>query len=176
MSDSRKLLGRFFVGALFLSSPFLLKAADVTASLSGTVKDVSGRIVVGARVTLTNTQTNVPLQAKTGADGSYSLTLIPVGNYRLLVEQAGFRKYIQDGIVLQVNQTAKQDVSLQVGSTSEVIEITENVAQVDTETATLGSVETQRRIVDLPLVERDTFQLGLLQAGVFAPDPDDGSK
>jgi hypothetical protein len=77
--------------------------------------------------------------------------------------------------ILQVNQAAKQDISLQVGAQTEVVEVTGDVAQVDTVTATLGSVETQRRIVDLPLVERDTFQLGLLQAGVFAPDPDDGS-
>jgi len=56
------------------------------------------------------------------------------------------------------------------------VEVTGDVAQVDTVTPRpLGSVETQRRIVDLPLVERDRFQLGLLQAGVFAPDPDDGS-
>jgi len=60
-------------------------------------------------------------------------------------------------------------VTLQVGTTGDVIEVTENVAQVDTLTATLGSVETQRRILDLPLVERDTFQLGLLQTGVLRP-------
>lgn len=152
-----------------------LQAADVTASLSGTVKDISGSVVAGAQLTLMNTQTNVSLKAKSGGDGSYSFTLVPVGNYRLTVEQKGFRKYVQDGIILQVNQAAKQEVSLRVGAASEVVEVNENVTQVDTETATLGSVETQKRIVDLPLVERDTFQLGLLQAGVFAPDPDDGS-
>jgi hypothetical protein len=150
-------------------------AADVTAALSGTVKDASGATVSGATITLTNTQNNISKTLISGTDGSYLFTLVPVGSYRLMVEQKGFRKYVQEGIVLQVNQQAKQDVSLQVGSTQEVVDVTENVSQVDTVSATLGSVETQKRIVDLPLVERDTFQLGLLQAGVFATDPDDAS-
>ncbi len=169
-------VGSLLALTVFVLFSFLpLPGAEVTASLSGTVKDSSGGVVPGAAVTLTNDQTNISVTAKSGPDGSYSFTLVPVGDYRLTVEQTGFRKYVQRGIVLQVNQTAKQDVSLQVGAATEVVEVRENVAQVDTVTATLGSVETQRRIVDLPLVERDTFQLGLLQAGVFAPDPDDGS-
>src|SRR5882672_7800143 len=150
-------------------------AAEVTAALSGTIRDSSGAIVSGVTITLTNTQTNISKTVQSGVDGSYSFTLVPVGNYKLTVEHSGFRKYVQEGIVLQVNQQAKQDVTLQVGSTREVIDVTENVTQVDTVTATLGTVVTQKRIVDLPLVERDTFQLGLLQAGVFATDPDDGS-
>jgi Carboxypeptidase regulatory-like domain/TonB dependent receptor len=152
-----------------------LLGADVNAVLSGTVKDTSGALVSGATITLTNTQTNISQTLKTASDGSYSFTNVPVGSYKLTVEQVGFRKYVQAGIVLQVNQAAKQDISLKVGAAGEVVEVTENVSQVDTVTATLGSVETQKRIVDLPLVERDTFQLGLLQAGVFTPDPDDGS-
>jgi hypothetical protein len=152
-----------------------LLGADVNAVLSGTVKDTSGALVPGATITLTNTQTNISQTLKSASDGSYSFTNVPVGSYRLTVEQVGFRKYVQAGIVLQVNQAAKQDISLQVGTTAEVVEVTENVSTIDTVTATLGSVETQKRIVDLPLVERDTFQLGLLQAGVFTPDPDDGS-
>src|SRR5947209_8162943 len=149
--------------------------ADVTAQLNGTVKDSTGAIVPNAKVTLTNIQTDVSRTTTSSPDGNYLFSLVPVGNYQITVEHPGFRKYVQNGVVLQVNQNAKQDIALQVGQASETVEVTENVAQVDTVTATLGSVETQRRIVDLPLVERDTFQLGLLQAGVFAPDPDDGS-
>ena len=160
-------------GALLLATPAF--AAEVTASLLGTVRDASGAVVPEATVSLTNTQTNVTQKTQSGTDGNYSFTLVPVGQYRLTVERTGFRKYVQEGIILQVNQAAKQDVALQIGAQTEIVEVTGDVAQVDTVTATLGTVETQRRIVDLPLVERDTFQLGLLQAGVFAPDPDDGS-
>jgi Carboxypeptidase regulatory-like domain/TonB-dependent Receptor Plug Domain/TonB dependent receptor len=163
----------FLLVALLLASS--VYAAEVTASLLGTIKDSSGAVLPSASVSLTNTQTNVTHTTQSGTDGTYSFTLIPVGQYRLTVERTGFRRYVQAGIVLQVNQAAKLDIKLEVGAQTEAVEVTGDVAQVDTETATLGSVETQRRIVDLPLVERDTFQLGLLQAGVFAPDPDDGS-
>ncbi len=163
----------FLLATLLLSSS--VYAAEVTASLLGTIRDSSGAVVPDATISLTNTQTNVTQKTQSGTDGTYSITLIPVGQYRLMVERTGFRKYVQAGIVLQVNQAAKLDIALEVGAQTEVVEVTGDVAQVDTETATLGSVETQKRIVDLPLVERDTFQLGLLQAGVFAPDPDDGS-
>jgi outer membrane receptor protein involved in Fe transport len=74
-----------------------------------------------------------------------------------------------------LNQNGRLDPSLKIGQTSQTIEVTGNVAQVDTAGAVLGKVEDERAIRDLPLVDRDTLQLGLLQAGVFTPDPDDGS-
>src|ERR1051326_2553870 len=152
-----------------------LFAAEVTAVLTGTVRDSNGAVVPSASITLTNTSTNTSRTITSGADGTYVFNLVPVGTYEVKVEHSGFRKYVQSGITLQVNQNAKLDPVLQVGTNNEVVEVHENVAQVDTVGATLGSVETSQRIVDLPLVERDTFQLGLLQAGGFAPDPDDGS-
>jgi hypothetical protein len=150
-------------------------AQQATAQITGTVKDPSGAVLIGAQVTLTNVNTNISRTAKTNKDGSYLFTLIPIGTYQLSVEQQGFEKYIQKGITLQINQNARQDVTLKIGATSQVVEVQGDVTQVDTLSATLGKVETTQRILDLPLVERDTLQLGLLQAGVFAPDQDDGS-
>lgn len=150
-------------------------AQQATAQLTGTVKDVSGAILVGAKVTLRNTSTNVAKTTITNNDGDYLFTLVPIGTYELTVEQKGFSKFIQTGITLDVNQNAHQDVALKVGSENETVEVNGDVTQVDTISATLGKVETTQRILDLPLVERDTLQLGLLQAGVFAPDQDDGS-
>src|SRR5215469_892813 len=151
------------------------RAQLATATLTGTVKDQSGAVVPAVVVTLRNEKTNVPRVTKSGADGSYLFTLVPIGTYELSAEHASFRKYLQTGIVLDINQNARQDITLEVGATTQVVEISSQVAQVDTVGATLGQVETERRILDLPLVGRDTLQLGLLQAGVFAPDPDDGS-
>ena len=133
-------LALVLAGLLLTSSAF---AAEVTASLLGTIRDASGAVVTGATISLTNTQTNVTKKTQSGNDGEYSFTLVPVGLYRLMVERSGFRKYVQDGIILQVNQAAKQDISLEVGAQTEVVEVTGDVAQVDTVTATLGSVETQ---------------------------------
>jgi len=132
-------------------------------------------VIPGVTITLTNVGTNVPVTLPTGDDGSYLFRLVPIGSYTLTAEHVGFRKYSHAGIVLNLNQNAKLDITLQPGETKEVVEVQGDVTQVDTASATLGSVETERRINDLPLVERDTFQLGLLQAGVFPPDDDDGS-
>ena len=151
------------------------QAQQATALITGTVKDPSGAVVTGAKVTLKNSNTNIARTATTNKDGDYLFTLVPIGAYELMVEQQGFEKYVHKGITLEINQNARQNVVLKVGATSQVVEVTGDVTQVDTISATLGKVETTQRILDLPLVERDTLQLGLLQAGVFAPDQDDGS-
>jgi len=148
---------------------------QATAQLMGTVKDPSGAVVAAAKVSLRNTGTNTVRTTTTSKDGEYAFTLVPIGAYELIIEQTGFEKYIQNGITLVINQNARQDVALRVGATSQVIEVQGNVTQVDTVSATLGKVETTQRIENLPLAARDTMQLGLLQAGVFAPDQDDGS-
>ena len=139
------------------------------------MKDTTGAVVAGAKVTVTNSSTNVTHQTTSSKDGDYLFTLLPIGTYQIAVEAAGFEKYLQTGITLEINQKARLDVALKVGSTSQVVEVEGNVTQVDTVSATLGKVENNTRIENLPLAARDTMQLGLLQAGVFAPDQDDGS-
>ncbi len=152
-----------------------MRAADTAAELTGTVKDTSGAVVSNATLTLVNTATQQTLSQKAHGDGSYVFSGLSIGTYQLRVQANGFNTSVQDKITLSVNQHGRLDVTLKVSASEETVEVTANVSQVDTEGATLGSVETTRRIEDLPLVERDTFQLGLLQAGVYSPDPDDGS-
>lgn len=150
-------------------------AQQATAQVTGKISDPSGAVVPGAEVVLTNTSTAVAKKTTANSDGIYLFTFVPVGAYELSVTQKGFQKFQQKGITLDINQNAKIDIALHVGSTSEVIEVNSNAAQVDTVSATLGKVETTQRIQDLPLAQRDSMQLGLLQAGTFAPDQDDGS-
>jgi len=119
----------------------LLVAQQATALLTGTVKDATGAVVVGAKVTLKNPNTNVAQKQTTGKDGEYLFNLVPIGTYELTVEQSGFDKYIRRGITLEINQNARLDVTLQIGTTSQVIEVTGDLAQVDTVSATLGKVE-----------------------------------
>jgi len=183
-AGGRKSLKRFFSAgmwglvlglAIAVLSGEAAVAQQATALLTGSVKDASGAVVVGAKVTLKNANTNVARTQTTGKDGDYVFNQVPIGTYEVTVEQTGFDKYVRRGITLEINQNARLDVALQVGTTSQVVEVTGDVAQIDTVSATLGKVETTQRILELPLVERDTMQLGLLQAGVFAPDQDDGS-
>jgi hypothetical protein len=143
--------------------------------MRGTVTDQSGALVAGATVTLTNTGTGIARTATTDAEGLYLFDLVQVGKYKVSVEKPGFTTFVQDGIILELNQNGRLDVGLKLGQSNQTIQVSGNVAQVDTTNAVLGKVENQRMIVDLPLADRDTLQLGLLQAGVFNPDPDDTS-
>lgn len=163
------------VAVFVLASGPATEAQQATAQINGTVKDATGAVVVGAKVTLRNSDTNVTRDATSNKDGDYLFTLIPIGTYELKIEKQGFDTYVHKGITLDINQNAHVDVMLNVGASTQVVEVTGQVSQVDTVSATLGKVETTERILDLPLVERDTMQLGLLQAGVFVPEAEDGS-
>ncbi|MFZ0814178.1 MAG: carboxypeptidase-like regulatory domain-containing protein, partial [Candidatus Sulfotelmatobacter sp.] len=164
-----------FCLCIALASGEFAVAQQATAVLTGVVKDASDAVVVGAKITLRDAQTNASRTITTGKDGDYVFNLVPIGAYEVTVEHAGFEKYVRKGITLEINQNARLDVLLQIGTASQVVEVTGDVTQVDTVSATLGKVETTARIQELPLAARDTMQLGLLQAGVFAPDQDDGS-
>ncbi|HYA97786.1 MAG TPA: carboxypeptidase regulatory-like domain-containing protein, partial [Methylomirabilota bacterium] len=160
--------------ALILACSAVARGQD-TASLRGTITDQSGGVIVGAKVILTNSNTNISRTTTSGNDGGYLFTSVIVGTYSLTVSHASFQTSVQTNIVLELNQNGRVDVALKLGESSQTVEVTAVVAQVDTASAGLGKVEDERAIRDLPLLDRDTLQLGLLQAGVFAPDPDDSS-
>ena len=169
--------GFFFTVFLLAILTALGNAAwgQTNASLRGTVTDQSGGVVIGAKVTLINTGTGIVRSMLSDKDGNYLFDLVQVGRYKVTVEKQGFTTFAQDGIVLELNQNGRLDVSLRIGQSAQTVEVTGNVAQVDTTSAVLGKVENERMINDLPLLDRDTLQLGLLQAGVFPADPDDTS-
>jgi hypothetical protein len=99
------------------------QAQQATALIAGTVKDASGALVIGAKVTFKNSNTNIARGATTNKDGEYLFTLVPIGAYELTVEHQGFDKYVRREITLEINQNARLDVSLQVGTQSQVIEV-----------------------------------------------------
>ncbi|HTP44512.1 MAG TPA: carboxypeptidase-like regulatory domain-containing protein, partial [Candidatus Acidoferrum sp.] len=104
--------------------------AQTTTSLRGTVTDQSGAVVSGAKVTITNTGTGISKTTNSANDGTYVFDPLPVGTYSVAVEKSGFAKFVQSGIVLELNQNGRLDVNLKVGSGTETIEVKGNVAQV----------------------------------------------
>src|SRR5205823_6479150 len=114
--------------------------AQATAQISGTVQDSSGAVLPGAGVTATQTETGISRTAITNETGSYVLPNLATGPYRLEVMLAGFRTFLQTGIVLQVNSNPTMNVVLQVGQVSEQIEVQANLAQVETRSTTVGQV------------------------------------
>ncbi len=141
--------------------------AQATANLVGTVKDATGAAVPGARVTAVNVQTGLRQARQSGPDGTYSLPLLPVGQYRLEVEKEGFQRYVQSGITLAVNDNATIDVTLAVGSLTESVTVTGAAPLLETQTGTIRGLVDQQRIVDLPLNGRQITQLMAIQAGVI---------
>ena len=140
--------------------------ADVTGSILGVVHDRSQAVISGARIVVTNVQTNLKQDATSGADGSYHLLALPAGNYQLSVTAAGFRTFTEKDIVVKVNDELHFDVSLVVGAITEQVEITANAVQVQTENTQLGDVIESKKMLALPLNGRSYIDLLGLQAGV----------
>src|ERR1035438_4638495 len=141
--------------------------ADVTGSIQGVVRDRSRGAIAGARLTITNVETNLRYEETTGADGSYRVLALPAGNYKLSVTAGGFRNFVETDIVVKVNDQLQVDVTLEVGSVQqEVIRVEANAVQVQTENTQLGDVIDSKKMLALPLNGRSYIDLLGLQAGV----------
>src|SRR6266436_5893605 len=117
----------------------------------GTVTDQSGGLVKGARVTITNVDTGVARTLETNEAGDYVAPSLPPGPYKLVVEATGFKKGERGGIRLEVAKDIRLDMTMQPGSVSEVVEVTEQVPLVETTNDTLGGTFANKSINDLPL-------------------------
>ncbi|MBM4194676.1 MAG: TonB-dependent receptor [Gemmatimonadetes bacterium] len=148
--------------------------AQATAQLSGTVRDESGGVLPGVTVSATQTDTGFTRTVVTAETGSYVLTNLPTGPYRLEVSLSGFRTYIQTGIVLQVAAAPTINPVLEVGSLEETVAVEAAAPLVDVQSAGISDVVEQERIVELPLQGRQVTNLIVLagaavQAGTASP-------
>src|SRR5256885_527914 len=140
--------------------------ADVTGSILGAVKDRSQGVVAGAKIAVTNAETNFRQEATSSADGSFRFLVLPVGVYKLSVTANGFRPFEESNIEVKVNDQLRFDVVLDVGNVNEKVEISANAVQVQTENTQLGDVIDSKKMLALPLNGRSYIDLLGLQAGV----------
>src|SRR5689334_13876974 len=133
-----------------------------TAQLSGKVTDTSNAVLPGATVTVTQADTGATRSVVTDADGSYLVSNLSPGPYRLEVALQGFRTYVQTGIVLQVAATPTINVSLALGDVQETITVQAEAPLVDVKSAGVSEVVESERIVELPLQGRDVTSLLVL--------------
>jgi Carboxypeptidase regulatory-like domain len=157
---------QFAVLALLLAFPLAAAAQVTTATIVGAITDPSGAILPGAQVTARNVDTGLTRTVISGESGAYRLEFLPVGNYVLEVTANGLQKTTRGGIVLQVNDTVRVDVSLTVGKVTEVITVTEALPAVNTSTSELGRTIQSAEITSLPLVDRNVYTLLDLTPGV----------
>jgi Carboxypeptidase regulatory-like domain len=164
---------RFFCFlALLLSS--VLAFGQGSGSIVGTVTDPSGAVVVGATVTVTNVGTGASRTTTTNQQGGYSLSAMPPAQYKITIEAPAFRTYSQTGATLQANQTLTVNAKLEVGQTTETVEVSGQALQVDTATSTVKDVVDQQRVVELPLNGRNAAELTLTTTGAVTV-PNSGS-
>ena len=160
-------------GILFgLATGMPANAQIGTGSIVGTVSDASSAVVPDVEIVVNNLDTNVFRTVSTTSSGDYSVTGLPPGRYSVTAEKAGFRVTSVPGFKLEVDQVARVNITLTVGSTTENVVVQESAPVLETESATVGTVINNRQISNLPLNGRSFLDLATLAPGTtFTKDP-----
>jgi hypothetical protein len=166
---SRKLITGLVVFVMCLSFAVSMKAQTYTAALTGTVTDPNGAPVPSVKIVAINQATKIEYAAQTGESGVYTIPFLPVGNYVVTAETNGFKKLVSNQIKLEVNQTARVNLSLSVGEVNEQVTVEDIAPVLQTENTTVGQVITGNTTTNLPLNGRNFQQLTLLVPGSVTP-------
>lgn len=146
-------------------------AQEIAGSIRGVVLDGSGGVVSHVNVTATQAETGFRRSVVTDGQGTYVIVELPVGHYRLEAEGAGFKKYVQERISLDVNQSATVTIRLAVGLPTQEVQVQTDLALVEPTATSLGKTVGEHDVLDLPLNGRNFSQLGMLQPGVVPLTP-----
>ena len=157
--------------AVFACSVNFGYSQEVSGSINGRVTDQSGLAVSGAAVIAAHAEQGTEWPATTNEDGVYSFPRLPIGTYSLRVESNGFKTATRAGFRLEVNQHARLDVQLELGTISETVQVTGEAPLLQTENTMVGTVVAPQTIVNTPLISRNPVALTLLVPGVTTPNP-----
>lgn len=149
-----------------LFGPAILVAQQGRGVIFGTVSDPSGAPVAAVKVQVTNVDTGVTVTGVTAQGGDYTTPGLLPGNYRVSVDQPGFKSLVRSGIVVQVDQRAEVNLELTMGSVQEKVDVTGDAPLVDTASGTIGDVIENKRISELPLNGRNALALMFLAPNV----------
>lgn len=152
------------IALLFLAAP--ASAQFETATVVGTVKDSSGAVVPGAKVTLTNTQTGVASERVTDANGNYEFFTVRIGTYVVTAEKAGFSIALVDNVQVTVGARQRVDLSMAVGQLTETVQVSSSAILLQTDSSDRSQVITGEQTKALPLNGREYSALALLSPGV----------
>lgn len=162
--------------AIVLIAPVDTQAQLTTGTITGVVNDGTGAVLPGVTVTIDNVGTGASRSLVTDASGRYEAPNLPVGSYTVRAELEGFRTTNRSGITLTVGRTAVVDLELVIGEMTETVTVTGETALLETSTATVSNLVDEKRVVELPLINRDLTQLTFLQPGVIKmPTPGAGN-
>ncbi|MGH9657060.1 MAG: TonB-dependent receptor domain-containing protein, partial [Bryobacteraceae bacterium] len=139
-----------------------------TGTITGVVSDPNSAAIPGAAVRARNEATGDVRNAVTGGDGLYVFSQLPPGTYEISAESKGFRRGVQTGLVLRVNQTAELNIGLQLGEVTQTVEVNALVTMLDTQSANRSITLDRKAVLDLPVNARNPFALVHVNAGVIA--------
>lgn len=151
MSTTRRFLPVMFGIILILVLVTPLFAQSDRASITGTVKDSSGAVIEGVKVTATNLGTNTVYSAQSNGLGYYTILNLPIGSYSVIFTRDGFKTFRRDGLVLVISQVAQIDATLEVGAQTETVMVNEQSPLLQTSDAALSTNLTNDVVTDLPL-------------------------
>ena len=171
MKMKRALSGSLFLLAAVLACQNLPAQVD-TGSVLGTVRDSSGAVIPGAKVSLTNTETGLTVSTVAGGDGNYVFTPVKIGTYSVAAEFQGFRKVEQQNVQVDVLQQVVVNLTLLPGALTQTVEVTGAPPQLQTQEASVGQVVEAREVNSLPLNGRNFTFLAQIVAGVNTPQAD----
>lgn len=141
-------------------------AQNVYASVTGTVSDPQGNAMPGVKVTATNAGTGLVRSVVTDSHGVYLLNVLPVGTYNFSAAIQGFRESVISGVVLQVDQQARENFTLQIGALAQTVTVEGTAPVLQSETSSISQVVNNTEVVELPMNGRNLSQLALIVAGV----------
>ena len=156
------------------ATPLNSSAQTATGQITGVVRDASGAVMAGAKVVVTNEQTGLTRETKTGPNGDYVVPLLPVGTYVVTAEQEAFKTAVLSGVQLNVDQIQRVDMTLDPGLISETVEVRATAVALDTASASVGHTITERQVTELPLNGRNFLQLLFLGAGAVETTGEQG--
>jgi hypothetical protein len=157
-----------------LLSASLLPAQNTSGTIVGTVVDSAGSVIPGASILIENTDTHVTRSAVTDARGDYTETLLNPGHYSVTVKSPGFKASISQGLVLDVEQVLRVNVTLSPGAATESVTVNAEQVALDTDSATVGTVLSEDQITDMPLNGRQFTDLLFLTPGAVASSGEQG--
>src|SRR5581483_10968109 len=155
---------RFLV--IGIAAPALFAQVE-QATVTGIVSDPAGSVMPGVNISIRNVKTNVVTKTETNSSGIYHISALPPGPYELIAEKSGFRIARITDIPLSVGLTATINVTMEIGSVAEAVEVRATAVQLESQTAGVGKALETRRVNELPLLGRNPLQLVSLAPGVI---------
>lgn len=165
-------LGCLWLVILACTASFSAFGQTITGSITGTVTDPQGAVIPGAQVLATNESTGVKTTATTNDAGVYSIRFLQIGQYSITVRMTGYKSSTTQPFALEVDQTARRDVQLQIGESTQTVTVTNQLQPLlDTENSTVNTTFTSSSIDNLPLNGRNFSSLSMFVPGAVATQP-----